>query len=113
MFTYIWDEENPAIKINKFDKNLLSKDESIYQKAIYSCNKKYGIKISAYKIEFKNSDEDCFNEELYFSLLLDCFEFLISDTFQYLYDSEDIDYIKITYCGRNHSKVIFKYDNRR
>jgi hypothetical protein len=109
MFINIWDEENTTIKINKFDKNLLSNNESFYREAINSCNKEYGIKIDGYKIEFKNSDSYCFNGKLYFSLLLDCFAFLISDTFQYLYESEDIDLIRIT----SNKEVIFEYDNRR
>jgi hypothetical protein len=41
--------------------------------------------------------------------LYDCFNFLISGTFEYLYESEDINYIKIT----SNKEVIFKYDNRR
>ena len=78
MFINIWDEENTTIKINKFDKKLLSNNESFYREEINSCNKEYGIKIDGYKIEFKNSDSYCFNGKLYFSLLLDCFAFLIT-----------------------------------
>ena len=43
-----------------------------------------------------------------FAVLIDCLMFMLSDTFTYLFESEDIDYIIIT-AGK---KVMFEYDNR-
>jgi hypothetical protein len=108
MFMDLWDKENTAIIINKFDKNLLADNETIYKEAISKCNKNYGVKVDGYRFEFKNSFEYGFNQTLHFSLLYDCFAFLISDTFCYLYESEDIDYIKIT--SSYGKEVIFKFD---
>lgn len=108
MFMDLWDEENKAIIINKFDKNLLADNETIYKEAISKLIEKYGVKVDGYRLEFKNSFEYGFNQTLHFSLLYDCFVFLISDTFCYLYESEDIDYIKIT--SSYGKEVIFKFD---
>jgi len=108
MFMNLWDEENKAIIINKFDKSLLADNETIYKEAISKCNKNYGVKVDGYRFEFKNSFEYGFNQTLHFSLLYDCFAFLISDIFCYLYESEDIDYIKIT--SSYGKEVIFKFD---
>lgn len=118
MFIDIWDKDNKAIKINKFSKDLISKDESKRYDALYKYNYDYGIKTTSYsdynivtnyyKIEFKNTNKDGFNQTLDFAVLIDCFMFLLSDTFTYLFESEDIDFIKIT-AGK---KVMFKYDNR-
>lgn len=116
MFIDIWDEDNKAIKINKFSKDLITLSKRY--DALYKCNYDYGIKTTSYsdynivtdyyKIEFKNTNEDGFNQTLDFAVLIDCFMFLLSDTFTYLFESEDIDFIKIT-AGK---KVMFEYDNR-
>lgn len=90
MFIDIWDLENSAIKINK------------YSQHVYECVGK-----TNYKLEF-SSTESGFNESLYFNIVDDCFRFLFSGTFTYLFDSEDIDLIKIT----ADKKVMFKYDKR-
>jgi len=115
MFIDIWDKDNKAIKINKFSKALNSNYNKTSNIAICKLVADYGIVLEGnkiqtdyYKIHFKNSDEYGFNEELYFSLLLDCFAFLVSDTFTYLYESEDIDFIQIT----ANKRVMFEYDNR-
>ena len=118
MFIDIWDEDNKAIKINKFSKDLitLSKRYDAVNKLVAD----YGIvlegnriKTDYYKIEFHKSDNDIsykywFSKTLDFLTLFDCFTFLISDVFKYLYESKDIDFIQIT-AGK---KVMFKYDNR-
>lgn len=90
MFIDIWDLENSAIKINKYNQH------------VYECVGK-----TKYKLEF-SSIESGFNQSLYFNIIDDCFRFLFSGTFTYLFESEDIDFIKIT-AGRT---VIFKYDTR-
>jgi len=118
MFIDIWDTENKAIKINKFSKDLISKDESKRYDALYKCNYDYGIKTTSccdynivtdyYKIEFKNTNENGFNQRLNFAVLIDCVMFLLSDTFTYLFESEDIDFIQIT----ANKRVMFKYDDR-
>lgn len=90
MFIDIWDLENSAIKINK------------YKQHVYECVGKTDV-----KIEF-SSTESGFNESLYFINPDDCFRFLFSGTFAYLFYSEDIDLIKIT-AGKS---IVFKYDNR-
>jgi hypothetical protein len=117
MFIDIWDTENQkTVKINKFNKALNSSDDKQYNKALHRINIDFGIQLYSncavnlhfYKIEFKNSEEHGFNQYLYFTTLIDCYLFLDSDTFAYLFESEDIDYIKIT-AGKS---TIFKYDNR-
>lgn len=90
MFIDIWDLENKAIKINKFNKYY------------YNVTGKTGS-----KIEFSSTDNG-FNQVLYFTSIDDCFRFLFSGTFTYLFDSEDIDYIQIK-AGKS---TIFKYDNK-
>lgn len=90
MFIDIWDLENSAIKINKYNQH------------VYECVDKTNA-----KIEF-SSTESGFNQSLYFITPDDCFRFLFSGTFTYLFDSEAIDLIKIT----ADKKVMFKYDNR-
>ena len=121
MFIDIWDENNKAIKINKFSKDLITLSKRY--DALYKYNYDYGIKTTSccdynivtdyYKIEFHKSDNDIsykywFSKTLDFAVLIDCFMFLLSDTFTYLFESEDIDFIKIT-AGK---KVMFEYDNR-
>lgn len=116
MFIDIWDKDNKAIKINKFSKDLITISKRY--DALYKYNYDYGIKTTSYsdynivtdyyKIEFKNTNEDGFNQILDFAVLIDCFMFLLSDTFSYLFESEDIDFIKIT-AGK---QVMFKYDNK-
>lgn len=117
MFIDIWDLENSAIKINKFDKDFNASNDSLYYIALRKIITDYGIKLKSkcsininyYRMKFKNSEQDGFNQKLYFITLLDCYRFLDSDTFQYLFESEDIDFIQIT----ADKKVMFKYDNRR
>lgn len=118
MFIDIWDEDNKAIKINKFSKDLitLSKRYDAVNKLVAD----YGIvlesnriKTDYYKIEFHKSDNDIsykywFSKTLDFLTLFDCFTFLISDVFKYLYESKDIDFIQIT----ANKRVMFEYDNR-
>ena len=112
MFIDIWDKDNKAIKINKFSKDLitLSKRYDAVNKLVAD----YGIvlegniiKTDYYEIHFRNSEEYGFNQRLNFLTLYDCFTFLLSDTFTYLYESEDIDFIQITA-----NRVMFEYDNR-
>ncbi len=118
MFIDIWDEDNKAIKINKFSKDLitLSKRYDAVNKLVAD----YGIvlegnriKTDYYQIYFEFKQDNftgCFNELFNnFLTLFDCFTFLISDTFTYLFESEDIDFIKIT-AGK---KVMFKFDDRK
>ena len=93
MFIDIWDKENSAIKINKFNKPTYEDSK---------CKNKCRIELIS---TIRGFDQTLY---FHFSLLYDCFAFLISDTFCYLYDSEDINYIKVTQ-GR---KIVFKYDNR-
>lgn len=117
MFRNIWDKENKAIKINEFSKDLDSSDVEEYQEALRKLYNKYGviqflngdISITEYKIEFENSEKYGFSQYIFFTSITDCYLFLDSDTFQYLFESEDIDYIKIT-AGKI---IIFKYDDRR
>lgn len=114
MFIDIWDKENKAIKINKFSKDLITLSKRY--DALYKYNYDYGIKTISccdynivtdyYKICF--SSREGFNQTLNFAVLIDCFMFLLSDTFAYLFESEDIDFIQIT-AGK---KVMFKYNNR-
>ena len=115
MFIDIWDKENKAIKINKFDKDLLNIEE--YNNAVNKLVADYGIvlegnkiKTDYYKIHFYSQDDNylMFNDILNFLTLFDCFTFLISDTFSYLYESEDINFIEI----KAGTKTMFKYDNR-
>ena len=91
MFIDIWDKENSAIKINKYG-------ESPYRY----------LSATNSKIEF-SSTESGFNEIINFITSDDCILFLKSGAFTYLFESEDIDFIKIT-SGKT---VLFKYDNRR
>lgn len=53
--------------------------------------------------------KELFKDTLNFLTLFDCFTFLISDTFSYLYESEDINFIEI----KAGTRTMFKYDNRR
>ena len=91
MFIDIWDKENNAIKINKFNKPTYEDSK---------CKNKCRIELISTISGFDNT--------LYFHLIEDCLMFLLSGVFCYLYDSEDINYIKVTQ-GR---KIVFKYDNR-
>ncbi len=120
MFIDIWDEDNKAIKINKFSKDLitLSKRYDAVNKLVAD----YGIilegnriKTDYYQIYF-DSEEKYYNtysmwfkDTLNFLTLFDCFTFLLSDSFKYLFDSEHINFIKIT-AGK---KVMFKFDDRK
>lgn len=117
MFIDIWDKENKAIKINKFSKDLitLSKRYDAVNKLVAD----YGIvlegnriKTDYYEIYFEFKQDNftgCFNELFNnFLTLFDCFTFLISDSFEYLYKSKDIDFIQIT----ANKRVMFEYDNR-
>lgn len=113
MFIDIWNKENKAIKINKFEEDILNISKR--SDALHKIIADYGLMIRGndiiidyYRIEFKNTNEDGFNQTLNFAVLIDCFMFLLSDTFAYLFESEDIDFIQIT-AGK---KVMFKYDNR-
>ena len=117
MFIDIWDENNKAIKINKFSKDLINIEK--YNDAVNKLVADYGIvlegnriKTDYYEIYFEFKQDNftgCFNELFNnFLTLSDCFTFLISDSFEYLYESKDIDFIQIT-AGK---KVMFKYDNR-
>ena len=117
MFIDIWDIENKkAVKINLFSKDLNSSNDKIYKKALSKLNIDFGIQLYSdclvntrfYKIKFKNSEQYGFNQFLYFLTLMDCYRFLDSDTFQYLFESEDIDFIKIT-AGKS---IVFEYDKR-
>jgi len=87
---------------------------------LYKCNYDYGIKTTSccdynivsdyYKISFMGESEDCFiwfKDTLNFLTLFDCFTFMLSGCFEYLFDSEQITFIKIT-AGK---KVMFEYDN--
>lgn len=113
MFIDIWDKDNKAIKINKLEEDIFNirKRSDTLHKIIAD----YGLMIMGndiitdyYKIHFRNSDEYGFNQTLNFAILIDCLTFLLSDTFTYLYESEDIDFIQITVNKR----VMFEYDNR-
>jgi hypothetical protein len=90
MFIDILDLKTNAIKINKYNQHG------------YECVGKTNA-----KIEF-SSTESGFNQSLYFIDSDDCLRFLFSGTFTYLFDSEDIDFIKITV----NKQVMFKYDDR-
>ncbi len=110
MFIDIWDKENKAIKINKFDKDLLNIEER--NNAVNKLVADYGIvleganvKTDYYQIYF---DSLYFRSTLNFLTLFDCFTFLVSDTFSYLYESENIKFIQIT----ANKRVMFEYDNR-
>lgn len=91
MFMNIYDKGNKTIKINKFNKPTYEDSK---------CKNKCRIELISTISGFDNT--------LYFHLIDDCLLFLLSGVFCYLYDSEDINYIKVTQ-GR---KIIFKYDNR-
>lgn len=117
MFIDIWDTNNKAIKINKFSKDLLNIEK--YNNTVNKLVADYGIilednnvKTDYYEIYFEFKQDNftgCFNELFNnFLTLFDCFTFLISDSFEYLYESKDIDFIKIT-AGK---QVMFKYDNK-
>lgn len=118
MFIDIWDKDNKAIKINEFSKDL--RNIETYNNAINKLVADYGIvfdgdriKINYYQIEFYTSNKEIsykywFRETLYFLTLFDCFRFLLSDIFAYLYNSKQINYIEIT-AGIT---TMFKYDRR-
>lgn len=117
MFIDIWDKDNKAIKINKFSKDLINIEK--YNDAVNKLVADYGIvlegnriKTDYYEIYFEFKQDNftgCFNELFNnFLTLFDCFTFLISDVFEYLYESKDVDFIQIT----ANKKVIFKFDDR-
>ena len=123
MFIDIWDKENKAIKINEFDKDLLNIEER--NNAVNKLVADYGIvleddriKTDYYQIYF-DSEEKYYNtlsidncmwlkDTLNFLTLFDCFTFLLSDSFKYLFDSEQINFIEI----KAGTKTMFKYDDR-
>lgn len=116
MFIDIFNKENKAIKINKFSKDLISSDDKKYNNAVFKILNDYGVVMEEgyvntyYFIHFYNKDDDdlWFNNMLYFTTLFDCFTFMLSDCFEYLFESESINFIKIQ-AG---NKTMFKYDSR-
>ena len=123
MFIDIWDKENKAIKINEFSKDLITISKRC--DAVNKLVADFGIvfeddkiKTDYYQIYFDSEEkyyntlsiDNCmwFKDTLNFLTLFDCFTFLLSDSFKYLFDSEQINFIEIT-AGK---KVMFKYDNR-
>ena len=115
MFIDIWDKENKAIKINKFSKDLINIEK--YNDAVNKLVADYGIvlegdriKTDYYYIRFESNNSGYFviPETLYFSTLFDCFTFLISESFEYLFDSEQIKFIEIKAGMMKH----FLYENR-
>ena len=123
MFIDIWDKENKAIKINEFDKDLLNIEER--NNAVNKLVADFGIvfegdriKTDYYQIYFDSEEkyyntlsiDNCmwFKDTLNFLTLFDCFTFLLSDSFKYLFDSEQINFIEI----KAGTKTMFKYDNR-
>ena len=116
MFIDIWDKENKAIaiKINKFSKDLINIEK--YNNAVNKLVADYGIvlegnriKTDYYYIYFSNGEDHCyFGDRLDFLTLFDCFKFLISDTFEYLFDNERITWIEI----KAGNKTMFKFDAR-
>lgn len=117
MFIDIWDTENKAIKINKFSKDLISSDDKKYNNAVNKILKDYGILIDEgivyteyYFIHFYNKEDNYLwsNYMLYFTNLFDCFKFLNSPCFEYLFENESLNFIKIQ-AG---NKIMFKYDDR-
>ena len=123
MFIDIWDKENKAIKINEFDKDLLNIEER--NNAVNKLVADYGIvleddriKTDYYQIYFDSEEkyyntlsiDNCmwFKDTLNFLTLFDCFTFLLSDSFKYLFDSEQINFIEI----KAGTKTMFKYDDR-
>lgn len=115
MFIDIWDKENKAIKINNFPEGLNSNYNKTFNDTVNKVVADYGIVLEGNKIQpnynkihFKNSDKYGFNQTLNFVILIDCLTFLLSDTFTYLYESEDIDFIEI----KAGNKTMFKFDAR-
>ena len=109
MFIDIWDKENKAIKINEFGTDLGLSCENRYRYTYYKLLDKYKkLRLNRYELIF-SSTEGGFNEILDFALIADCFAFLMSGTFQYLFESEDIDFIKIITANK---QIMFKYDAR-
>ena len=123
MFIDIWDKENKAIKINEFDKDLLNIEER--NNAVNKLVADFGIvleddriKTDYYQIYFDSEEkyyntlsiDNCmwFKDTLNFLTLFDCFTFLLSDSFKYLFDSEQINFIEI----KAGTKTMFKYDDR-
>ena len=123
MFIDIWDKENKAIKINEFDKDLLNIEGR--NNAVNKLVADYGIvleddriKTDYYQIYFDSEEkyyntlsiDNCmwFKDTLNFLTLFDCFTFLLSDSFKYLFDSEQINFIEI----KAGTKTMFKYDDR-
>lgn len=116
MFIDIWDKENKAIKVNEFSKDLinietfndaLSKLVTDYGIVLLEGNK---INLYYYQIYFYSEDDNyvCFKDSLNFLTLFDCFTFLISESFEYLFDSEQITFIEI----RAGFKTMFKFDTK-
>lgn len=108
MFIDIWNKDNKAIKINEFSKDLItiSKRCDAVNKLVADYYEKY---IYIY-FEFKQDNfTGCFNELFNnFLTLFDCFTFLLSDSFKYLFDSKQINFIEI----KAGTKTMFKYDDR-
>jgi len=115
MFIDIWDKENKAIKINEFSKDLNSSNDKKYNNAVIKILSEYWIlreedtiKTDYYQIHFHSEDENgfkWFKDTLNFLTLFDCFTFLLSDSFEYLFESESINFIKIQ-AG---NKTMFSY----
>lgn len=102
MFTDIWDTENKAIKVNEFSIDLISNKK--FNDAVNKLVTDYGIVLEDnkvnqyyYSIYFYSKDDNCvwFKDTLNFLTLFDCFTFLISESFEYLFDSEQITFIEI------------------
>ena len=115
MFIDIWDTENKAIKVNEFSKDLINIET--FNDALSKLVTDYGVVLKDnkvnphyYQIYFYSEDDNCvwFKDTLKFLTLFDCFTFLISESFEYLFDSEQITFIEI----RAGFKTMFKYDNR-
>ena len=119
MFIDIWDKDNKAIKINKFSKALISHDYYTFQynDAVNKLVADYGIVLDGdriqrdyYHIVFSSNKGGYFvlPQIFNFITLLDCFDFMISEVFSYLYKKENICFIEI----KAGNQTMFEYDNR-
>lgn len=116
MFIDIWDKGNKAIKINEFTAYNINNDW-LYVDGVNKLVSDYGIVFSGsyiktdnYYIYFSNGEEDqrYYGDKLKFLTLFDCYTFLISDNFHYVFDNERITWIEI----KAGNKTMFKYDDR-
>ena len=94
MFINIWDKNNKAILVNDFEDRFFNYTTSNYCYFEYQSGENGGF--------------GSFYDKISFSSSVDCFNYLISNTFRYLFESKDIKYIKIVENG----KILFKYENR-